>query len=52
MDLFRLTPAESKRLAVLERKNALCLVGNTHHIRTIFEIPQYKLDLMGQGGGR
>ena len=52
VDLFRLTPAESKLLAVLERKNALCLVGNTHHIRTVFNLPQYKLDLMGRGGGQ
>ena len=52
VDLFQLTPAEAKLLSNLERKNALSVIGSTHHIRTIFEIPQYKLDLMGQGGGR
>lgn len=52
VDLFQLTPAEAKLLSNLEQKNALSVIGSTHHIRTIFEIPQYKLDLMGQGGGR
>lgn len=50
--LFRLTEAEARLLSSLERRNALCLIGEQHHIRTVFELPQYKLDLMGRGGGR
>lgn len=52
VDLFRLTPAEAKLLISFEQKNALCLIGTQHHIRTVFELPKYKLDLMGKGGGR
>lgn len=52
VDLFRLTLAEAKLLSSFEQKNALCLIGTQHHIRTVFELPKYKLDLMGKGGGR
>ena len=52
VELFRLTSAEAKLLSSFEQKNALCLIGAQHHIRTVFELPQYKLDLMGRGGGR
>lgn len=52
VDLFRLTAPEAKLLGGFEQKNALCLVGTQHHLRVIFDLPQYKLDLMGRGGGR
>lgn len=52
VDLFRLTAAEAKLLSGFERRNALCLIGEQHHLRTVFALPQYKLDLMGKGGGR
>lgn len=52
VDLFRLTNAEAKLLSGFEQKNALCLIGAQHHIRTVFELPEYKLKLMGKGGGR
>lgn len=52
VELFRLTAAEAKLLSSFERRNALCLIGAQHHIRTVFDLPQYKLDLMGRGGGR
>lgn len=52
VDLFRLTNAEAKLLSGFEQKNALCLIGTQHHIRTVFELPEYKLQLMGRGGGR
>lgn len=52
VDLFRLTSAEAKLLSGFEQKNALCLIGSQHHIRVIFDLPEYKLRLMGKGGGR
>lgn len=52
VDLFSLTDAEAKLISGFERKNALCLIGKQHHIRTIFALPDYKLKMMGEGGGR
>lgn len=49
--LFRLTPAEEKSLEARKRGKALALIGN-RHMQVEFELPQYKLDLMGGGGGR
>lgn len=52
VELFRLTQPEARLLGGLEQKNALCLIGSQHHIRVIFQLPEYKLQLMGRGGGR
>jgi hypothetical protein len=49
--LFRLTEAERSRLLGSVRGEALCLLGR-RHVLVNFDIPQYKLDLMGKGGGR
>lgn len=49
--LFGLTEAEQSILLSGERGKALCFLGN-HHVHVDFDIPQYKLDLMGSGGGR
>lgn len=50
-DLFHLTEAEKNILLAQERGKALCLIGK-QHIHVDFEIPPYKLELMGKGGGR
>lgn len=49
--LFGLTEAEQSILLSGERGKALCFLGN-HHVHVDFDIPQYKLDLMGSAGGR
>lgn len=51
VDLYRLTPAESKVLEARQRGKALALIG-AQHIQVEFELPPYKLELMGNGGGR
>lgn len=51
VEIFHLTPAEEKALEAKQRKKALALIGS-HHLRVEFEIPPYKLELMGKGGGR
>lgn len=51
VDLFKLTPAEEKFLESKQRGKALALIGS-RHMQVDFELPQYKLDLMGRGGGR
>lgn len=50
-DLFQLTQAEQNILSARERGKALCIIGS-QHIHVDFDIPEYKLDLMGRGGGR
>lgn len=50
-DLFGLTEAEQGILLSGERGKALCFLGN-QHLHIDFDIPKYKLDLMGSGGGR
>lgn len=49
--LFMLTAAEKNILLSRRRAKALLLMGG-QHINISFDIPQYKLDLMGSGGGR
>lgn len=49
--LFHLTPSEEKTLEAKQRRKALALIGS-HHLKVEFEIPAYKLELMGKGGGR
>ena len=50
-DTFLLTEAEQSLLLGAPRGRALCLIGQ-QHVCVDFDIPQYKLDLMGSGGGR
>lgn len=50
-DLFNLTDAEKNILLSQQRGHALLLLGK-QHIHVDFDIPQYKLDEMGTGGGR
>lgn len=49
--LFKLTESEKGLLASARRGTALCLIGQ-QHLRVDFVIPDYKLKLMGTGGGR
>lgn len=51
VNLFKLTPAEEKFLESKQRGKALALIGS-RHMQVDFDLPQYKLDLMGRGGGR
>lgn len=51
VQLFHLTPSEEKVLEARQRGKALALIGS-HHLKVEFEIPTYKLELMGRGGGR
>lgn len=48
---FKLTPAEEKALETRQRGRAIVLIGS-RHLKVDFDLPQYKLDLMGSGGGR
>ncbi|MEM5780378.1 MAG: type IV secretory system conjugative DNA transfer family protein, partial [Lawsonibacter sp.] len=50
-DTFQLTEAEQSILLGAPRGRALCLIGH-QHVCVDFDLPQYKLDLMGKGGGR
>lgn len=50
-ELFQLTEAEKNILLSQQRGHALLLLGK-QHIHVDFDIPQYKLELMGTGGGR
>lgn len=50
-EVFNLTEAEQNILLSSQRGKALCLIGN-QHVHVEFDIPQYKLDLMGKAGGR
>ena len=51
VDLYHLNTAERKVLESRQRGKALCLIGS-QHILVDFELPEYKLQLMGKGGGR
>lgn len=51
VNLFKLTQSEERELEARERKKALALIGS-RHLRVEFDLPQYKLELMGSGGGR
>lgn len=51
VDLYKLTPAESKVLEARQRGKALALIG-AQHLPVEFDLPAYKLELMGKGGGR
>lgn len=50
-ETFQLTEAEQNILLSGRRGKALCLIGN-QHIHVDFDLPAYKLELMGKGGGR
>ena len=50
-DIFRLTEQEKNILLAQERGKALVFVGR-QHIHVDFDIPDYKLELMGNAGGR
>lgn len=49
--LFQLTEAERNVLLAQQREHALLLMGR-RHIHVHFDLPAYKLELMGKGGGR
>ena len=49
--VLNLTDQEKKLLEKQQREHALFIAGS-QHMHVHFEIPQYKLDLMGEGGGR
>lgn len=51
VSLFHLTPAEEKMLRQRQRGKALAMIGSLH-LKVDFDIPAYKLELMGKGGGR
>lgn len=51
VELFKLTQAEEKALNARQRRKALMLIGS-QHLKVEFELPHYKLELMGKGGGR
>lgn len=50
-ELYHLTEAEEELLAAKRRGEGLVIIGNKR-MRVNFEIPQYKLDLIGTSGGR
>lgn len=50
-DVFQLTAAEQNILLAGKRGKALCLIGH-QHVHVDFDLPAYKLELMGRGGGR
>jgi|GEM_PF-84317 len=50
-ELFHLTDAEKNILLSQQRGKALLMLGR-QHIHVDFDIPPYKLELMGKGGGR
>lgn len=49
--LYKLTDAEEELLLRMKRKLALLLIGSIR-IGVNFELPQYRIDMMGRGGGR
>lgn len=49
--LFHLSPAEEKILSARQRKRALAMLGS-QRLKVEFDIPAYKLELMGKAGGR
>lgn len=50
-ELYKLTEPEQNILLSGIKKKALCIIGS-QKIEVTFDIPQYKLDLMGTSGGR
>ena len=50
-EVFQLTASEQNVLLAGERGKALCLLGR-QHVHVDFDLPAYKLELMGRGGGR
>lgn len=50
-ELFYLTDSEQNILLKRQKKKVLFLCG-AQRMEVEFDIPQYKLDLMGKGGGR
>lgn len=50
-ELFQLTTAEQNVLLSGQRGKALCFLGG-QRVQVDFDIPKYKLELMGKGGGR
>lgn len=50
-ELYNLTDAETDFLASKRRKCALSIIG-ARRLQVNFELPKYKLDLMGTAGGR
>lgn len=50
-ELFHLTDAEKNILLSQQRGKALLLIGK-QHVHVDFDIPAYKMELMGKGGGR
>ena len=51
VQLFKLTAEEEKVLESRMRKRALAMIGS-QRLKVEFDIPAYKLSLMGSGGGR
>ena len=51
VDLYKLTRAEERVLSGRQRGRAVALIGAQHLVLN-FQIPRYKLALMGRGGGR
>lgn len=51
VSLFNLTTSEEKSLESKQRGKALALIGS-RHMRVDFDLPKYKLELMGSAGGR
>lgn len=50
-ELYHLTEAEEELLAAKRRAQALVMIGNKR-MSVNFELPEYKLKLIGKGGGR
>ena len=51
VELYKLTRAEERVLSGRQRGRAVALIGAQHLVLN-FQIPRYKLALMGRGGGR
>lgn len=51
VDLFGLTVPERKIMEAVQQRKALAMIGSSR-IQVEFDIPDYKLRLMGKGGGR
>lgn len=51
VQLYHLTASEQRVLEARRRGQALALIGS-HRLKVQFEIPDYKLELMGRAGGR
>ncbi len=49
--IFRLTEQEQQILLQKRKKKALAIIGR-EHVQVEFDLPTYKLQLMGKGGGR